>query len=179
MLGRGLEHRDRVIEAAGVAQRRPVLHGELRVVLTAQQFTVENTGRAQALPADQLFARLRPQPGRLPGSVGLGLPIARKLAMLMDGEVGVESIPCEGSVFWFTARVGVGAAPALQPQAPGHLGGKRALVVVIDLPVRSTVTSMSTGPGRGTAANCVAKLRSARDGSSTESVIALATMAAV
>jgi signal transduction histidine kinase len=53
--------------------------GELRVVLTAQQFTVENTGRAQALPADQLFARLRPQPGRLPGSVGLGLPIARQI----------------------------------------------------------------------------------------------------
>jgi signal transduction histidine kinase len=53
--------------------------GELRVGLTTQQFTVENTGRAQALPADQLFARLRPQPGRLPGSVGLGLPIARQI----------------------------------------------------------------------------------------------------
>jgi signal transduction histidine kinase len=53
--------------------------GELRVVLTAQQFMVENTGRALALPADQLFARLRPQPGRLPGSVGLGLPIARQI----------------------------------------------------------------------------------------------------
>jgi len=53
--------------------------GELRVELTAHQFTVENTGRAQALPADQLFARLRPRPDRLPGSVGLGLPIARQI----------------------------------------------------------------------------------------------------
>jgi signal transduction histidine kinase len=53
--------------------------GELRVVLTAHLFSVENTGRAQALPADQLFARLRPRPDRLPGSVGLGLPIARQI----------------------------------------------------------------------------------------------------
>ena len=53
--------------------------GALRVALTAQQLTVENTGRAQALPADQLFARLRPCPDRPPGSVGLGLPIARQI----------------------------------------------------------------------------------------------------
>jgi signal transduction histidine kinase len=53
--------------------------GELRVVLTAHLFSVENTGRPQALPADQLFARLRPRPDRLPGSVGLGLPIARQI----------------------------------------------------------------------------------------------------
>jgi signal transduction histidine kinase len=53
--------------------------GELRVGLTAHLFSVENTGRPQALPADQLFARLRPRPDRLPGSVGLGLPIARQI----------------------------------------------------------------------------------------------------
>jgi signal transduction histidine kinase len=53
--------------------------GRLRVVLTAHQFSVENTGRPQALPADQLFARLRPRPDRQPGSVGLGLPIARQI----------------------------------------------------------------------------------------------------
>ncbi len=52
-------------------------------------------------------------------------------------------------------------------------------MVVIDLPVRSTVTSMSTGPGRGMEANWVAKLRRAREGSSTAAVMALATMAAV
>ncbi|RYY15534.1 MAG: HAMP domain-containing histidine kinase, partial [Cytophagaceae bacterium] len=61
------------------AIRHNVPGGRLRVVLTAQQLTVENTGRPQALPADQLFARLRPRPDRLPGSVGLGLPIARQI----------------------------------------------------------------------------------------------------
>jgi signal transduction histidine kinase len=61
------------------AIRHNVPGGELRVVLTVHLFSVENTGRAQALPADQLFARLRPRPDRLPGSVGLGLPIARQI----------------------------------------------------------------------------------------------------
>jgi signal transduction histidine kinase len=54
--------------------------GQLRVVLNAHLFSVENTGRPQALPADQLFARLRPRPDRPPGSVGLGLPIARQIS---------------------------------------------------------------------------------------------------
>jgi signal transduction histidine kinase len=53
--------------------------GTLRVELTAHLLSVENTGRPQALPADQLFARLRPRPDRPPGSVGLGLPIARQI----------------------------------------------------------------------------------------------------
>lgn len=53
--------------------------GSVAVTLTAQLLTIANTGRAQALPADQLFARFRPNPERLPGSVGLGLPIARQI----------------------------------------------------------------------------------------------------
>ena len=52
-------------------------------------------------------------------------------------------------------------------------------MVVMDRPARSTRTSISAGPGWGAAANWAAKLRSARDGSSTASVMALATMAAV
>jgi len=53
--------------------------GFVVVTLAPQLFAVENSGRAQALPADQLFARFRPNPGRPPGSVGLGLPIARQI----------------------------------------------------------------------------------------------------
>lgn len=61
------------------AIRHNVPGGFVAVTLTAQVFAVENSGRPQALPADQLFARFRPNPGRPPGSVGLGLPIARQI----------------------------------------------------------------------------------------------------
>ena len=39
------------------------------------------------------------------GGTGLGLAITRKIAELMSGQTGVNSVPGQGSVFWLTARL--------------------------------------------------------------------------
>ena len=48
------------------------------------------------------------------GGTGLGLTIAKQLAHVMGGQIGVESMPSRGSTFWFTVRV-----PAAQGMRAG------------------------------------------------------------
>jgi PAS domain S-box-containing protein len=75
-------------------------------------FEVQDTGvgiRSEKLSSIfELFEQADTTITRKHGGTGLGLAITRRLALLMDGEVGVESVWGQGSVFWFTAWLTVG-----------------------------------------------------------------------
>jgi signal transduction histidine kinase/DNA-binding response OmpR family regulator len=98
------------------------------------RFEVRDTGIGIAPDALNLlfspFTQADSSMTRKYGGTGLGLSIVKRLTELMGGEVGVESIAGEGSLFWvtlpFTTQAGAEhPAPPHNPQ----LAGKRILVV--------------------------------------------------
>lgn len=105
-------------------------HGDVRIAASVVErsahdvllcLSVSDTGigltSAQCARLFQHFTQADASITRKYGGAGLGLALARNLAHLMGGEVGVQSQMGVGSRFWATLRLGLGTQAAREPQA--------------------------------------------------------------
>jgi two-component system, sensor histidine kinase and response regulator len=115
--------------------------GEVAVCVTAQaetetelqaRFEIKDTGTG--IPPEtqarlfQPFVQGNSSTSRTFGGTGLGLAICKRLAESMNGSIGVESKPGEGSTFWVTLRFYRQVEPEIQPQMPEFVD-TRVLIV--------------------------------------------------
>ncbi|MBA3773359.1 MAG: response regulator [Ramlibacter sp.] len=126
------------VRASELTAKDVLLH--FRVRDTGIGLTPEQMGRLF-----QSFSQADTSTTRKFGGTGLGLAICKQLAELMGGEVGVESDYGRGSTFWFSARLGIGAAARRQLLPKPDLRGRRALVVDDNDHARAVIVDMLKG----------------------------------
>jgi signal transduction histidine kinase/DNA-binding response OmpR family regulator/HPt (histidine-containing phosphotransfer) domain-containing protein len=135
------------------------------------RFEVRDTG--VGIPPDQQqrlfqpFSQADASTSRRFGGTGLGLAISRHLVQMMGGEIGVHSIPGQGSRFHFTARLGLAPTDHV-PTAdtlPQDLRGVRILIVDDNECARELLLEMTAALGMrpSAASNGEAALRAVSD----------------
>ncbi|MBW9157946.1 response regulator [Clostridium sp. FP2] len=113
------------------------------------KFEVQDTGigmtEEQSSKLFQSFQQADTSITRKYGGTGLGLAISKKLASLMDGDVGVESECGKGSTFWFTAKMSINKVMETVYLLPEDLRNRNVLVVDDNLQARLILSEMLRG----------------------------------
>jgi signal transduction histidine kinase/CheY-like chemotaxis protein len=114
-------------------------------------FAIRDTGIG--IPAEaqgrlfELFSQADSSTSRRYGGSGLGLAISRRIVQEMAGEIGCESRPGEGSVFWFVLPLEAAEEPAApllpgeEKAAPRRSGRRHRILVAEDNLVNQLVVT--------------------------------------
>jgi signal transduction histidine kinase/CheY-like chemotaxis protein/HPt (histidine-containing phosphotransfer) domain-containing protein len=133
------------------------------------RFTVSDTGIG--LTGEQIgnlflsFSQADTSTARKYGGTGLGLAISKRLADLMGGDAGVESVFGAGSTFYFSLRLGIAAQEAPKALPKADLRGRWVLVADANRAARGILVDLLGSLGFAVSANssAVGALQTLRD----------------
>jgi PAS domain S-box-containing protein len=121
----------------------PLADGRLRFEITDTGIGIPKEAQERLF---ELFSQADSSTSRRYGGSGLGLAISQRIVQQMEGEIGCESEPGEGSTFWFHLRFEPASPPLSLPlpgddAVPRRPGRQRRILVAEDNVVNQLVVT--------------------------------------